>query len=204
MPFHPMGPMKYESKVFTHYPSFISGEVCDELVNNKDKYFKFHPKGDNAAYRGIQNAYSMTADVHTPYKDSIDYIKDLYKELCPEDMSIGWINLSVYNEGRRLVEHTDTKSTLTIVSTLTDGDDGGNFAIDGKDLILGKGDDKAGATATTYANAEDFIHYDTALAANTLDRTTGIVVGPGQNVLVYSGSADVAYSVSGFESASDD
>lgn len=91
--------------------------------------------------------------------------------------------------------------TLTATDAVLGGGGGANltFAVDG----IGTGD-KAGATATTYANAEDFIHYDTALAANTLDRTTGIVVGPGQNVLVYSGSADVAYSVSGFESASDD
>ena len=91
--------------------------------------------------------------------------------------------------------------TLTATDAVLGGGGGANltFAVDG----IGTGD-KAGATSTTYANAEDFIHYDTALAGNTLDRTTGIVVGPGQNVLVYSGSADVAYSVSGFESDSDD
>ncbi len=33
---------------------------------------------------------------------------------------------------------------------------------------------------------------------------TGIVVGPGQNLLVYSSAADLSYGVSGFETASED
>ena len=58
--------------------------------------------------------------------------------------------------------------------------------------------------ATTFVNAEDYIAYDDALAANTAERITGLVVGPGQNIIVYSSAADISYNVTGFESASED
>ena len=136
MPFHPLEPKKYESKVFTHYPSFISGEVCDKIVENKDLNFNFHPRGEDHR-RGTQVS---TADIHTPTEDYGSYIREIYKELCPDDKEIGWINLSVYREGIRLLEHTDVRSTLTVVSTLTDGYEGGRFYIDGQTLSLSKGD----------------------------------------------------------------
>jgi hypothetical protein len=33
---------------------------------------------------------------------------------------------------------------------------------------------------------------------------TGLIVGPGQNLLVYSAAADLSYVVTGFETASED
>ena len=68
---------------------------------------------------------------------------------------------------------------------------------------IGTGE-SAGATAQTYINDEDYIAYGKAIAANAVDRTTGIVVGPGQNILVWSSTEQIAYTVTGFESQSDD
>ena len=53
-------------------------------------------------------------------------------------------------------------------------------------------------------SAEDYLYYDNAIAANDTEKNSGIVVGPGQNLLVYSSAADLSYVVNGFESASDD
>ena len=53
-------------------------------------------------------------------------------------------------------------------------------------------------------SAEDYLYYDNAIAANDTEKISGIVVGPGQNILVYSSAADLSYVVNGFESASDD
>lgn len=53
-------------------------------------------------------------------------------------------------------------------------------------------------------SAEDYMYYDAAVAANTTAKVTGVVVGPGQNVLVYSSAADLSYVVDGFESPSED
>ena len=57
---------------------------------------------------------------------------------------------------------------------------------------------------TALYSAEDYLYYDNAIAANDTEKNSGIVVGPGQNLLVYSSAADLSYVVNGFESASDD
>lgn len=93
----------------------------------------------------------------------------------------------------------------TDILTVTDAQLGGggaaNLTFDVNTIGTG---DKIGATALDYANDEDFIAYDKALNANSTDKNTGVVVGPGQNILVYSGANTVNYVVDGFESASDD
>ena len=52
--------------------------------------------------------------------------------------------------------------------------------------------------------AEDYFFYDNAIAANTTDKNTSIIVGPGQNLLVYSSAADISYVLNGFETTSED
>ena len=51
---------------------------------------------------------------------------------------------------------------------------------------------------------EDYIFYGKAIAANTTDKNGSIVVGPGENILVYSSAGDLSYVANGFESPSDD
>jgi hypothetical protein len=53
-------------------------------------------------------------------------------------------------------------------------------------------------------SGEDYLYYDNAIAANDTEKNSGIVVGPGQNLLVYSSAADLSYVVNGFESPSGD
>ena len=53
-------------------------------------------------------------------------------------------------------------------------------------------------------SAEDYLYYGNAIAANDTEKNSGIVVGPGQNLLVYSSAADLSYVVNGFESPSGD
>ena len=89
--------------------------------------------------------------------------------------------------------------------TVTDANLGGGGAPNLTFNVASIGTGNAvGATATTFINAEDYIAYDDALAANTAERTTGLVVGPGQNIIVYSSAGDISYNVTGFESASED
>jgi len=47
-------------------------------------------------------------------------------------------------------------------------------------------------------NVEDYIYYGKTIAANTTDTKTGLVVGPGQSVMVYSSAADLSYMLHGF------
>lgn len=51
---------------------------------------------------------------------------------------------------------------------------------------------------------EDYLFYGNSVAANDTEKNSAIIVGPGQNLLVYSSAADLSYVVNGFESSSDD
>tara|TARA_B100001559_G_C16235324_1_gene499749 strand:- start:363 stop:641 length:279 start_codon:yes stop_codon:yes gene_type:complete len=53
-------------------------------------------------------------------------------------------------------------------------------------------------------NTEDYVFYDKAVGANATDKNSAIIVGPGQNLTVYSSAGDLSYVVTGFESPSDD
>lgn len=59
-------------------------------------------------------------------------------------------------------------------------------------------------TALADVNVEDYLYYDQTIAANTTDKNTGIVVGPGQSVVVYSSTANVNFVLNGFEDSTSD
>ena len=118
------------------------------------------------------------------------------------------------------------KARFTVVvdgsgaATVTIADGGEDFAvaetIQINDGQLGNG----GAAALTFDVAtistgvavdqtalysdEDYLFYDNAVAANTTEKNSAIIVGPGENLLVYSSAADLSYVANGFESPSDD
>ena len=91
--------------------------------------------------------------------------------------------------------------TLTVTDALLGGGGAANLTFDTDGIGSG---DKVGATATDFANVEDYISWNVSVAANTYDKLTGLIVGPGQNLLVYSAAADLSYVVTGFETASED
>ena len=109
----------------------------------------------------------------------------------------GAATVTLVNGGKN---YTDG-DTLTATDAVLGGGGGANLTFDVNGIGTG---DKAGATATTYVNNEDYIAYGTSVAAYGYDKVTGIIIGPGQNILVYSSSADLSYVVSGFETASED
>lgn len=57
---------------------------------------------------------------------------------------------------------------------------------------------------TALYSDEDYLFYDNSVAANETEKNSAIVVGPGENLLVYSSAADLSYIANGFESPSDD
>lgn len=119
-----------------------------------------------------------------------------------------------------------TKARFTVVvdgsgaATITIVDGGEDFAaaetVQINDAQLGNGGGAAltfdVATISTAEqtgqtglySAEDYLYYGKAIAANTTDKNSSIIVGPGQNLLVYSSAADLSYVVNGFEAPSGD
>jgi len=55
------------------------------------------------------------------------------------------------------------------------------------------------AGSATDVNSEDYIVYDKSVAGASVDKHTGLVVGPGQSVVVYSSTATVGFVLDGFE-----
>ena len=111
--------------------------------------------------------------------------------------STGAATVTLINGGKNYADG----ETLTVTDALLGGGGAPNltFATDG----IGAGDG-IGATSTTYVKTEDYIHYGKAIAANSSDRTTGVVVGPGQNLIVWASDTNIAFQVQGFESVSED
>ena len=111
--------------------------------------------------------------------------------------STGAAPVTLVNGGKNYADG----ETLTVTDANLGGGGAPNltFVTDG----IGAGDG-IGATSNTYVKTEDYIHYGKAIAANSSDRTTGVVVGPGQNLIVYASDTNIAFQVQGFESVSED
>ena len=89
--------------------------------------------------------------------------------------------------------------TLTVNDSQLGGGGGANLTFNAATVSTGLHTDVTGIY-----NDEDYLYYDDTVAANTTDKNTSIIVGPGQNLLVYSSAADLSYQVNGFETTSDD
>ena len=59
-------------------------------------------------------------------------------------------------------------------------------------------------SAVTDINAEDYLFYGKSIAANTTDKNSSVVIGPGQSLVVYSSAADLNYVLNGFEDTTSD
>lgn len=62
----------------------------------------------------------------------------------------------------------------------------------------------ATVSSVSVINDEDYIYYGKSVSANSNDRTTGLVVGPGQSIMVYSSVADLSYVLQGFSDTTSD
>ena len=89
--------------------------------------------------------------------------------------------------------------TLTINDAQLGGGGAANLTIDVSTISTGIHTDTDGVYS-----AEDYIFYGNAIAANVTDKNSSIIVGPGQNLLVYSSAGDISYVLNGFETSSDD
>ena len=89
--------------------------------------------------------------------------------------------------------------TLTINDSQLGGGGGAALTFDVASISTAVHTDQTGI----YSDSE-YIFYDKAIATKVTDKNTSLVVGPGENLLVYSSAADLSYVVNGFEAPSDD
>ena len=154
------------------------------------------------------------------YSAALDIIPDpVFTEIFLYDVEGTWVNGDTFTIGTA----TQTVGTVTggkygfvrryVGSDLyvTLGKNSAAFAATDTfvDTPLGTGDDRTTATvnsvtAATDLENPDYIFYDTALAANTTNKHSGIVVGPNSHIIVYASSADLTFQLNGFENAASD
>lgn len=129
---------------------------------------------------------------------------------------IGFSSTTGSGTGMKFTVVVDGSGACTV--TIRDGGRGNAAAdtIQINDSLLGSG----GGAALTFNVAtistgvqtdqtgiysdEDYIFYGKAIAANVTDKNSSLVVGPGENIMVYSSAGDLSYVANGFESPSDD
>ena len=90
-------------------------------------------------------------------------------------------------------------NTLTVNDSQLGGGGGANLTFNVATISTGIHTDQT----AIYSDA-DYIYYGKAIAANVTDKNSSVLVGPGQNLLVYSSAGDLSYQANGFEAASDD
>ena len=89
--------------------------------------------------------------------------------------------------------------TITVLDAQLGGGGAANLTFDVATISTGLHTD-----ATGVYSVADWMYYDEDVAATTTAKVTGVVVGPGQNLLVQASNADTSFVLNGFESASAD
>ena len=90
-------------------------------------------------------------------------------------------------------------NTLTVNDSQLGGGGGANLTFNVATISTGIHTDQT----AVYSDA-DYIYHTDAVGANATVKNSSIIVGPGQNLLVYSSAGDLSYQANGFEAASDD
>jgi len=111
-----------EDNVYTVYRNFLDVNFCNYIASTYTTHFNYTP-------RGPWNAYTIEQG---PVYEKI--CKN-FSSIISNNYTVSWINLTVYNPGDHLRVHCDEKSSLTIISELTDDYTGGRFIVN-KDTYL--------------------------------------------------------------------
>lgn len=89
--------------------------------------------------------------------------------------------------------------TITVLDSQLGGGGAANLTFDVGTISTGLHTD-----ATGVYSVADWMYYDEDVAATTTAKVSGVVIGPGQNLLVQASNADTSFVLNGFESASAD
>ena len=116
--------------MYTLHRSFLDHSFCDYIASVYKDAFIYDPSP-----RGTWNAYTLKNK--TLYSE----ILAKFSPLVDYEFTTNWINVTEYSNDRGLWSHTDERSSLTIVSEISDNYIGGRFIINKDTYIkLNKGD----------------------------------------------------------------
>ena len=142
----------------------------------------------------------------TPNYDTI-YIFDPTKTITTSDtFAINNVNYTITAVNTGAYGYVSAASGTTLKVSLGSGSTAFIATDTFYDSPLEAASDRTLATVSsvTDISAEDYILYGKSISANTTERLTSLVVGPGQSVMVYSSAADLSYVVQGFEDSTAD
>jgi hypothetical protein len=120
-------------------------------------------------------------------------------------MSVSGTNIA---SGATIIDITGTQVTLDLANTGAVSSTG-TFKYKFYDSPRQAGANRSNAivvssSSLTDVNAEDYIAYDATALKSETTKLTGVLVGPGQSLVVRSSSADLGFMLNGFEDATSD
>jgi hypothetical protein len=117
-------------KSYQLYKGFLDENICNYLLKTSIETFEIDKRT-----KGGWHARSNRSDAFE------QEVKDIFNSiLSVDEYDITWINLSEYENNRRLKPHKDGDSQMTVVCNLTDGYEGGEFILGDSELDLELGD----------------------------------------------------------------
>jgi hypothetical protein len=107
--------------------------------------------------------------------------------------------------GAKITNIVGTTVTLDIANTgAVSGTGTFNFTFLDTPLTIAGIKTTATVSSVSEIDVADYILYDKSISGNTTDKNTGIVVGPGSSIMVYSTANSLSYVVNGFEDVTSD
>jgi hypothetical protein len=195
---------------------FTTGVTVVETAGNLGSYVEINLSQENIQFNQFIYIYSESAPQFTNngflqvdenpkyrkiYLYDIDGVIDINDSFTINNVNytITQVNSGPYGYVQS-IDESELKISLGSGSVLFDEDD--TFF----DSPRINGDERTLATVDSVVSIdlEDYIVYDKQLSATTVDKNTGIVVGPGQSLMIHSSTGDISYSVNGFEDSTTD
>jgi hypothetical protein len=171
-----------------------------ETLNTNNQIFIY-----SASTPGITNGGSILVDLTPNYNSILLY--DLNGSVNVNDtFSVNNVNYTITSATAGSYGYVMDKTSTSLKVSLGTG----STAFVGTNTFLDSpktpGEDRVLVTVSSVSTIrdEDYIAYDKAISGNITDRTTGIVVGPGQSVMVYSTANTLSYIAHGFEDGTTD
>ena len=160
----------------------------------------------NSAYGGTDRQFQTTTNVE--YTEFYIYEKDGTLVNSTDTFTVGGTTYTITGQTAGPIGYVRSFSgtTLRIIKSTGSADFAGSDTF--QDVPASNTATRSLATvssvdvATTAVGSENYIIIAKANSANSIDKTTSIVVGPGERLLVKSATANNAMSFIGFEDAS--
>jgi hypothetical protein len=188
--------------------------------------------GSAGAYTRVDLSLENVGVTSTYYTYNSGVGKTYFGTTIAIDLTPNYTQIYIFDPTKKIITDTDTFSFGNVNYTITDvtiGSYGYVTEVTGSNpsvikIATGKNSslfaendtildsplqpasarEEATIDSIAVISENDYIVYDKSISAYTVERTTGIVVGPGDSLIVYSSAQSLSYVLHGFEDSTND